>query len=420
MTWWRRLWAGDAPNATAPAADAAVSAAKPPLLAARALSLEVRSSGMCCSLGHRLAPASAAIRANMDRFVQSEFTAHSGQAVRVARMPSNDQWGRGRLALWIAMAVRDCLLADAERRPASQAAPALQRCAMGILVGEASRTDVADWVDQPDEPLDELVGQALAHLGYSPSDLHPASRVMALGAAGLPQALDWAESLLSTPARPGQAPGPETVLLVGVDSLLNSRLINHYLSQQRLILEGHSDGFLPGEAAAALLLQKARPQSPGLTILAAGQDWEPAAWAPGILPEGAPGAVPNRGQGLSRAIGRTLAAVQPAPAAWDYRCSDQNGESWRAREATNACTRALQGQAFPALLTLTDKIGDVGAANGVALLAYLDSLAAQGHAAASGHGFIHLANEQHVRAAVAVRPRPDSRSRSTAPNATGR
>ncbi|WP_269632087.1 hypothetical protein [Pelomonas sp. BJYL3] len=102
---------------------------------------------MCGSLGHRLAPASAAIRANMDRFVQSEFTAHSGQAVRVARMPSNDQWRRGRLALWIAMAVRDCRLADAERRPASQAAPELQRCAMGILLAEASRTDVADWVD---------------------------------------------------------------------------------------------------------------------------------------------------------------------------------------------------------------------------------------------------------------------------------
>ena len=44
------------------------------------------------------------------------------------------------------------------------------------------------------------------------------------------------------------------VLLIGADSLLDAATIRYFLTQERLLSADNACGFIPGEAAAALLL----------------------------------------------------------------------------------------------------------------------------------------------------------------------
>jgi 3-oxoacyl-[acyl-carrier-protein] synthase-1 len=52
-------------------------------------------------------------------------------------------------------------------------------------------------------------------------------------------------------------------VLVGVDSLMTAGTLDHFHKQRRLLTAHNSDGFLPGEAAAALLLAQL-PQFGGI------------------------------------------------------------------------------------------------------------------------------------------------------------
>jgi 3-oxoacyl-[acyl-carrier-protein] synthase I len=86
-----------------------------------------------------------------------------------------------------------------------------------------------------------------------------------------------------------------------------------------------------------------------------------------------------------------------------FRISDQNGEAFFAREGSNAMTRVapVGGSKVP-LLTTADSIGEVGAATGPAMLAYLYQT--MPHIDSPGHcGLLHLANDNGLRSAVVVR-----------------
>ncbi len=406
MSWWTPIW--DAASASKQTALPGQAAQTP---GGGALRLEVRSAGLCCAVGYSLAPAVAAIRANMDHFRESSFAAADGEPIKAAYLPNEDTWGAQRLALWLAAAIRDCLQRDALSRAPTAAAVEPSRCAMLVLIGEAERTDIASWRHDPASGLRPLIGEALAILGYGDRSLHAQSRVLALGPAGLSAALLLADRLLR------EEQTLDTVLLVGVDSLLTSRLINHHLGHQRILLTGNSNGFLPGEAAAALLLQRANPGTPGLRLLAAAHDIEPAHWDPASQAEGQPGAQPNRAQGLSNAIHQACQHAGLAPSELAFRVSDQNGEVWRSREGANAITRVCQGATHtPEHHTLADKLGDIGASSGPAALAYLHQLMADasGRHSPGSCGVVHLSNDLHLRAAVVVgqRPSPTAQQRT--------
>jgi 3-oxoacyl-[acyl-carrier-protein] synthase-1 len=345
------------------------------------LRLGIRSAGLCCAVGYHLRAASCALRANMDHFQESEFQSRLGDPILVARLPETELWGQERLARWLTYAIKDCL----------QHTPELDTSKIPLLwiAPEPGRNGTAS-ADADDTKLHwyaEIFDLAVGQLG---KQFHPSSAVLPQGRAGLAAALAQAVGLLQDAQHP-------YVLLAGVDSYLDAATINQYLHDERLQVPGNSDGFIPGEAAAAVLLHKVDATDTGVHITGYGQGQE----------SGRPdGSVPSRAQGLSQAIRAAFSNSTQSYTEMEFRISDQNGEAFFAREAANAMTRVAPtgGQKLP-LLTMADCLGEVGAATGPAMLAYLSKL--MPHNASPGQsGLLHLANDDGLRCAVVLHYTP--------------
>lgn len=390
MSWWRRLLepadttAPDAPGPFAP--------------------LEVLSAGLCCSVGHELAAANCALRANMDHFHHSRFTTPHGDRLLVAQLPDETLWGQPRLVQWLSLSTRECLATAELMQPGANIVG--ERCAVVILMPEQTAADDALSVRASAARMVRDTAQALG------VEFHPASTALPGGRAAVAEGLQMASRWLAA----GQVDGHTLshVLLLAADSLLDADRIDTLLAQRRLFCTGNLDGFIPGEAAAALLLAPAGRDNPTpqrrLLITGAAHAIEPARWD---------GETPNRSTGLTQAVREACRSAQNVtPADLRFRLSDQNGETFYAKEATNAFTRLRSG-ASPATnasgiahLTLADKIGDVGAAHATAGLAWLWELRRHGQALPGdpftphwGPGLLHAAADGGLRAAVIVETR---------------
>lgn len=342
-------------------------------MTAPAQSLRVSASGICCAVGYTAEASACALRAGLDHFQESTFVAEDGSPVRIARLPEADIWGAPRLARWAARAIEACVASIA----------ATERHSIPILLLTASLS----------RPMSEERAQfetARAAQAALDRTFPPHSRIIPGDRAALGTGLALARQLLDQEQLPG-------VLVVGLDSYLNAASINHYLSEERLLVPGNRDGFIPGEAAAAVLLERSRPDTSGLHVIGIGQGQE----------SGRPdGSVPSRAQGLSHAIRAAVADAGADAADLDFRLSDQNGEGFFAREAANALTRvAVPGGHKLPTLTTADCTGEIGAATGPLMLAWLHRLLA--HANAPGRcGLIHLASDEGARCALIVRHQP--------------
>lgn len=341
--------------------------------------LTIRAAGLCCAVGYNLDAAICAMRTNMDHFQHSDFKTAQGERILVARLDDDHVWGQGRLARWISLAISDCLSAvetvDYNKIPLIWLAPESER----------SGADSA-WYDG-------VFRQALDQLDVQ---FHDRSGVMALGRAGLSNALSQAAALLD-------AVDCEHVLLVGADTYLNAPTINAYLQAERLQVKGNSDGFIPGEAAAAILLKKNMPSSRSQSTHENGTPLiNVIGYGVGNEPGRVDGSIPNKSQGLTKAIRSALIMSQIEFDSLDFRVSDQNGESFFSREAANAMTRVTPvGGGLSNLITIADSIGEVGAAMGPVMLAYMFKIMGQ-QGAPGGCGLLHLANDNGLRSAVIV------------------
>jgi 3-oxoacyl-[acyl-carrier-protein] synthase I len=335
--------------------------------------LRIIAAGLCCAVGYHLEAATCALRANIDNFQESEFLTDKGERVVVARLFETDLWGQSRLARWLEFAIKDCLQhvrsIDTREVPVVWLAP------------EQDRQGVAStwWT--------EVFNEVTTAQGLK---FHPKSGVMARGRAGLAEALQQASNLLNTENCPA-------VMLIGVDSYLHAATINHYLKADRLQISGNSDGFIPGEAAAAVLLTTAGTTDSGVKIMGYQHGHE----------VGRPdGSVPCRAQGLSETIRAALASSQTTYAQLDFRVSDQNGEVFFAKEAANAISRVAPRQAHRLpVLTVCDCLGEIGAATGPSMLAYLSRFMT--HPDSPGRtALLHLANDDGRRSAVVIQYQP--------------
>src|SRR5690606_24981812 len=136
-----------------------------------------------------------------------------------------------------------------------------------------------------------------------------------VGARGLANA----ESLLKTSPIPG-------CLLCGVDTFLNAATLNYYREQNRLLTGKNSNGFIPGEAAAVVLIERNYNTAlKRLRCVGIGEGKEEAFLGSGK---------PLRADGLVQALrnaekdsGRTIADT-------DYRITDVSGEHFFFKEST--------------------------------------------------------------------------------------
>jgi 3-oxoacyl-[acyl-carrier-protein] synthase-1 len=212
------------------------------------------------------------------------------------------------------------------------------------------------------------------------------SGVIAHGRVSVAAALRIARELLY------QADAP-AVLIAATDGLLSWPTLKVLSAQGRLLSEQNSNGFIPGEAASAVLVKRPSTNA-GLYILGLGFATESAS----ILTE-----APLRADGLHQAIAKALLDADCAIDDLDFRITDISGEHYYFKEATLALQKTLRRRrAEFDIWHPAECIGEVGSAIGPAMLAVA---AASGHKAyAPGRGLlIHAANDGGERVAAVAR-----------------
>ena len=198
---------------------------------------------------------------------------------------------------------------------------------------------------------DSIVGEMERWLNVR---FHPQlSRVIPDGHISGFEALRTARELLQDPRIP-------SCLVCGVDSYINAASL-HWLDQHwRLKTEDNSDGVIPGEAGAAMLVQReaAADSKTSTRLIGLGFGDEKA----GVLSE-----EPSLGLGLTEAARAALteAGIQMHDIA--FRLSDVTGESYGFREQALVVARLLrvhQEDGYP-IWHCAENIGDTGAAAGI-------------------------------------------------------
>jgi 3-oxoacyl-[acyl-carrier-protein] synthase-1 len=328
--------------------------------------LSVRGFGMTTAVGLTAPASCAAIRARLDGIEETLFR-FGGEWLRGAQVPLEEPWrGLPRLAWLVAGPIAECLAAVPSGVPDD----------IPLLLGVAES-------DRPgrDGNLDALLFPAVqAALGVR---FHPASRLVPMGRIAGAAALAEAARLVARE-------GTEWVIVAGVDSYLLTATLDWLFGQDRLLTEMTSNGFLPGEAGAAVLCGRAG--SDGFGVLSFGTGTEPA-----VLGSGRP----LRGDGMTQACREALTAAGLTMAQIGYRLSTLNGEQHFFREIDLATTRLLRGRHEQIdLLHPAGSVGEVGAAALPLALGLASAAAADGWA--PGDPVLIAASNDDGRCAVVM------------------
>jgi 3-oxoacyl-[acyl-carrier-protein] synthase-1 len=333
-----------------------------------ALPIAVLGVGLVSGLGLTAAASCAAIRCGINNFQETRFIGSSGDWLVGSAVELEEPWrGIARLANMMAHAVRECL----DARPGYDA----RQMPLLLCTAEEDRPGRFDNLDRM------LLDGIACELGVA---LHPQSRVISQGRVGGGMALLQARRLLQE----GQC---THVMIAGVDTFLVNATLAAYEEMDRLLTADNSNGFIPGEAAGAVLLGRWEEGSPApLLCRGLGFAREPAPYGSGK---------PLRANGLVQAIRAALDEAGIALKDCDHRIADVNGEQYRFKEAALAIIRILRDRkVLFSLWHPVDCIGEVGAATLPAMLAMLFHGARKDYL--PGPMFLgHLSNDDDKRAA---------------------
>jgi 3-oxoacyl-[acyl-carrier-protein] synthase-1 len=334
--------------------------------------LSVLASGMMTGVGLSAPASCAAIRCVINHFAETRFVDSGGQPIIGCEVPLPEAWrGLTKLVHLVVPPLRECLSAAGAVKP--------EQVPLLLCVAEKDRPGRLAGLD------DRLLAEVQSEAGVR---FHASSSVFALGRVGGAMALEQARRLIENQGVP-------LVLLAGVDSYLVAATLRAYEERGRLLTAKNSNGFIPGEAGAAILLGgPGRGKGPELACLGIGFGQEPAT----IESE-----VPLRGDGLVQAIRAAFKDANQTYDAVDYQLADLSGEQHSFKEATLALTRTLRIRKpeFP-LQHVGDCIGEVGAAVLPCLLGVARAAARKGYAPGKGV-LCHLHNDGPERAALILR-----------------
>lgn len=301
------------------------------------LPIYVRAVGMACPVGLSWRAACAAIRAGIDRKQELPYLDNRGYPLTGSFLGSLDMSMTAEQR-WL------YLLAHALADLASTQVPT-KVAAMPLIL--ALPLDANGRAPDVETLARELSGRL-------PFTIDPRRlRIVTQGAHGGYQALTMARDIL----RQGQHPA---CLVAAADSLVHARALLALSEQRRLLTEDNSDGVIPGEAAACLLVASS-PEQALAVVRGLGFAEEPA------LPDND---IPLRGDGLAAAARAALAEAGLGMHETDFRLSDAAGESYYFKEQALVLLKLLRQRKdrFP-LWQCADTLGDTGAAAGLCGLA---------------------------------------------------
>ncbi|RWO43353.1 beta-ketoacyl synthase N-terminal-like domain-containing protein [Mesorhizobium sp.] len=311
-------------------------------------SLDIVSVGMVTAVGLDAPSSCAAMRARLDGFQETRFSAPGGWLVG-APVPLPRGWiGQKRLAHLLAAAIGEALDGTPDARDQSSVILCLpERDRVGSPVGDAAK----------------LVAQVSR---ISETELAGRTKIVTHGRPSGHVALEQARRMLGSGAA-------KYVMIAGVDSYLTTGATAHYLSRRRLLTTGNPDGFIPGEAAGAVIC--VRSSGKGLQLLGLGLSREP-----GSIYNSAD--IPMRGDGMTSAYNTALQQTGIELNQLGYRIADLIGEQFWFKQSALANLRLLRGRHdFQDIWSPAESIGNIGAAVGPVMLGVAFTAALKGYAA---------------------------------------
>jgi 3-oxoacyl-[acyl-carrier-protein] synthase I len=334
--------------------------------------LSIVGAGLVSSVGLDWPSGAAALRCGIDGFSETAFLDEGGEPIIASPVPDADD-ERGSAKLW-KMASAAVLEAVKQVAPTpSDQIPLL------LCISEKDRPGRAEGLDE------EALAWVSSGVGKK---FHAESGVVARGRVSIAPALQRAATLITEKRVP-------YCVIAGTDGFLNAATLRSYEERHRLKTSVNSNGFIPGEAAAAVVVGPAgKPSFPRLECLGIGQGVEKAT----IDSE-----EPLRADGL---LGAIRAALQDGGCTFedvDYRITDLNGEQYGFKEAALAIGRGIRKvkREFE-LWHPAEGVGEIGAAAGPCVLGV--ALAAARKKYAPGPGVLcHFAADDGARAALVLR-----------------
>lgn len=303
--------------------------------------LAVIGTGMVTGVGYSTEASCAAIRVGITGFVETKFM-YDGEFIQGCPVPFDTPYrGRRKLIEMAVFAIKEAVEPLLANDISSSSVPLL------LCLSENERPGRLAGLD------DSMLQEISERLEIK---FHPSSTIISDGRVGGVTAIAKAEEILARDRH------VHHVLVCGVDSYLVSGTLSHFHEQRRLLTADNSDGFIPGEAACAVLLKAVDENTDAaIAISGIGMGKEPAP----INSE-----EPLRSDGLVEAIRQAMNQAGTTYAQLAYRLTDNSGEQYGYKDSALAMTRVLRTMKEKFNLEqVADCIGEVGAAVVPALVA---------------------------------------------------
>lgn len=329
--------------------------------------VRISGSGLVTSVGLSTAATAAAIRAGLSNAEMTRFIDWGGEPMLAHVVPIEAPNPREKLLRMVATAIEECL---------HSVDPGLQP-ALLLCLAEPARSGIGD--GRSKITIREIEVSVQARFSSH-------SFTIAAGRVGGLLALQHARVLLHE----GQA---DAVLVAGVDSYVNWPTLSRFEDQHRLLTSRNSNGFLPGEGAAAVMVTRAEG---GTALYCEGIG---AASEPAIIESD----LPLRAEGLVQAIRAAAHDARRAPHDFELQIAAISGEHYYFKEAALAATRLLRAPVDESdFWHPADCVGEVGAAAAPLAIAVAATACTKGYASAS-RILIHVAGDGDERAAAFFR-----------------
>jgi len=340
-----------------------------------AFPIALTNFGLVTGVGLNAPATCAAIRCAIDNFQETRFMDNGGEWIMGCEVPLEEPWrGKTKLIKMAAAAIRESLEGNQKIKPEST--PLLLCLSEHERKGRVIDDDNQFFLDLQDE------------LGL---EFHEKSRVIAKGHVAVAVALKHARRLI-------QELKVRHVLIAATDSLLVASTLAHYEEYERLLTSNNSNGFIAGEAGAALVVEP----------VSAGQGHQLVCVGLGFGVEEAHvySEEPLRGEGLTEAIKKSLDDAGCGESILDFKMTDLSGEQYYFKEASLAFSRLDRTKRTEFdIWHPADCVGEVGSTLGLVMIAVL-KMACEKEYSKGDNILAHVANDDGKRASMIFTWRP--------------
>jgi 3-oxoacyl-[acyl-carrier-protein] synthase I len=335
--------------------------------------IAIKRTGLITAVGLTAPQSCAAFRAKVTNPTETRFIDSGGDWMMAHQVVLEQPWcGLTKLGKMAAMAIDEALV-DVPKTD-------LSKVPLLLCVAELDRPGrIAGLEDQLFPMIHKELGVVFA----------PESALVAQGRVSVAFAMQQARKLLAQ----GKS---ARVLVAATDSLLSWPTLRGYEQHDRLLTQRNSNGFIPGEAAGALLLGAPDGRNDELVCTGIGFGRDSALIA---------GEAPLRADGLCQAMKAAVFDAGCQIQDMDFRVTDISGEQYYFKEAALALSRTLrQRKVGFDLWHPAECAGEVGATAGVLAVAGA-VVACEKHYALGPNILAHMSADAGHRAALLLQYR---------------